>query len=361
MEITVQQPFPCIIFFFLYSIGYRGGNILFLRFFNSFIVLLTASLIYIYISKRFNHRNKFAALCISIAFLISPTIFGSSIFLCTDALPFLFIVLTALGLQRLRMKDGSHSILSILLISLASFSVFYTRQFFFWMPVLSFVAIIKSYRKRRNLFFLTLIYALLSLPVIYILFLWQGLTPPSLQDLHQTNHSPFSSLTYPLALLAIYALPLYAHTIFEKDLKQLNLSLCRNRSLRHFILCLLLPSLIFLFLTCISFGFYFAEAGMIEKLSSNPSSKIFLILASWLGFLIIGNWLRQNINTNYFWIPMTFQFIPTQVIYLRYIDPLLWLLIFLFTTSPHIRKFYGSKLMIYFPLASLGWWLIKAI
>jgi hypothetical protein len=358
-----SATFP--LFHVFFSILYRisAGNILFLRFFNSFLSLLTAYLLYLYVGQRFGYKNKRGALCISTAFAVSPTIFGSSIVLSTDAFPFLFVVLTAFGLQRLKKENGSYNLLSILLISLVSFLAFYARQFYFWMPILSFIAVVRNQLKHRNTFFLALFYALFSLPVLYVLLLWRGLTPPSLQNLHQSIHNPLASIVYPLAIISIYALPLYVFTIIRGSFRRVDLSLYRNKKAREFTFYIFLPSLVFFFLACFNFNFNFtfAPAGMIDKLSTNRNSYFFLISASWIGFLIVGDWVKQNIAVNYFWIFVVGQFIPTSIIYLRYMEPLLWVLIFLFTASPHINRFYNSRFIVYFPFLSLAWWLIKAV
>jgi len=352
-------PLYHILFSILYKIS--QGNILFLRFVGASIAILTAYLLFIYINRHFNYKNKISALCVSIAFLLSPTIFSTSTFLGTDTLPFLFLVLTALGIQKIKENSQNHSSCSISLVSISSFLAFYTRQFYFWLPIVPFFYII---RKQDNLYkslFIVVIYTLLLIPVLYIFFLWGGLTPPSLQDWHLSNQNSLSSIVYPLAILSIYALPLYVLKFSKLGLRGLNLSLQSKKNRREF-LVIFTVSLIFLILIHFQFEFYNSTAGMIQDLSSLGSASYYLLIfLAWIGVLIIFDWLKHDFAANVFWVPLICQFIITTVIYLRYIDPLLWILMFVFTKSPDINRFYQSRFMIYFPLISLGFWLIKAI
>jgi hypothetical protein len=117
--------------------------------------------------------------------LISPTFRSSAFWGTTDWLPFVFCAGTSLLLSRFQDysdTDKAPALGPFTLAALAAVSAcaFYTRQFYGFVPVLT--AWVVLIRTKTSLLFVLSFFGVAMLPEIFLVYLWKGLNPPSLQE-----------------------------------------------------------------------------------------------------------------------------------------------------------------------------------
>ncbi len=131
------------------------------------------------------------------AILISPTFRSSAFWGTTDWFPFVFCAGTSVLLSRFQDYSETGKAPAIgpfTLAALAAVSAcaFYTRQFYGFVPVLA--AWVVLIRTKTPLLLVLSFFGVAMLPEIFLVYLWEGLNPPSLREEVQWMH-PHASLT----------------------------------------------------------------------------------------------------------------------------------------------------------------------
>jgi hypothetical protein len=151
------------------------------------------------------HRRTGAALALTLAFMLSPTVRAAARYFVTDGLALYLAVAALLLLLRACATSRLSTPLALASIVVA-FASFYTRQYYLW------ATLYVSYRvfataDRRIKLVTAIASILLSIPAVVIFTIWRGMAPPLGTPIH-TTPLLMSTLPNAMGLLAIYALPL---------------------------------------------------------------------------------------------------------------------------------------------------------
>jgi len=345
-----SATFP--LYHILYAFLYKGvtHNVHGLRFFNFLTIVLTSILIYFYFLKT-TDLNKNEIGLIVISFLSSPFLRGSGFALTTDALPYLFILLSLLVLY----YGGGKKIALHVLACFFAFCAFYTRQFYFWLPMIVFsISLVKMGRNHRLM--LVLANTVFILPAVYLAHLWGGLTPPSFQIEHQSQNV-LLILPFIFANIPFYFFPVVLYKVIQKKpFKKPDF----QKSFMVLSLCLVyvLAYTHFRFNLHVIYGGFFPK--VFGLLSPQLGQPVFLIF-SFCGLVILLYYLKQNFFNNVYLVFIVGALSMSQILFQKYVDPLLVLLVFLFYDKKSNGEFIHTKTVAIYPFMEMGLWIATLV
>jgi len=290
--------------------------------------------------KEFNLRS--AAALIGASMLLSPYFRAEAYWVTTDILPIFLLILTALLIFPAQdLLDASDSIHPFALFGLAilSWSTFYCRQTYLFVPIYVCILLLARYRRQRLLTLAT--FAILAVPAVYLVRLWKGLNPPRFQ-----HHEQFSQngIVAPFSMIFIYALPFLVEAALAG---RQNISRLRKEFQRY------LPWLLGAWLVFLGifrnyrFDHLNRGGGIASRILSRfgtPGAFVFLTFG-YLGLLVVA-WLfrgsswRGRLLIVLFMLPA----MAMSLFYQRYYDPLLVVLFFLFVERPLVRPFLKPRM-----------------
>jgi hypothetical protein len=187
------------------------------RFTNTLFALFACGLFIYAVHRRFRSvpNSGKAALVIGISILLSPYYRAESYWVSTDIFPLFLIIVTAILLDPIQDGDPKSestikNIWVIPLLALATWACFYCRQTALFLPFYTFVVLL--WRFRTYWWWIVLVFGILAIPMVYLIHIWKGLTPPGFR-----RHEGFSidSVVQPLSMIVIYALPFLLNSFTE--------------------------------------------------------------------------------------------------------------------------------------------------
>jgi hypothetical protein len=310
-------PFP--LFYLLSGWLFRAtGSILTLQTWTVALALGLLLCVSCVARARFDQSRTQTLLLLAVV-LVSPYFRGQSVYANTDllALFFAFAAIWAFGDETARFP--SYRAVAALVLAC---SAVYTRQFYVFLPAYLFIRICAT-TPWRGRALAALLCAGLALPVIALVLFWGGVTPPRFRE-HAAGPSLGDSIPAVILLLCFYATPLAIVTAwkyraeFMQDL--------RRRSL----VCMAAP-----FLALGAFLLVRGDAipdvvggGMplhlLRMLPIAGSAKIALLaVAVALSGTYLAYLIQQDPPRNLVLALIAICFAPTAILYQRYFDPLL--------------------------------------
>lgn len=265
------------------------------------------------------------ALVALVGFLLaSPYLRGQSIWMNTDVMPLLFLVVALLFDRR---YDDRGGIANQAMALLCAFLAFYTRQFYLFAP--AYLALRYIVLDGRNRVPCLALCAVLSLPAIALVLTWHGVVPPSFSQ-HEQRPYPLAALPYVFANLLLYFAPVCVVTLLRRrdDVR----AIFSNRRVAAIATAGWLAYLGYFLLSPSEFfeigGGLAAQA--FQRLPV-PRSTSFHLLAAvtsacvpLLVYLVAQDWRRNVVILLY-----VACFMPTGIIFQRYFDPSSVILLFL--------------------------------
>ena len=312
---------------------------------HTLFCLLTVVLFVVVLSRRFRRLPAIVptAALIGCSVLLSPYFRAESYWVSTDVFPIFLLLLTALLFNPLEDAPteaplNRSPIWLPVVLALLSWSTFYCRQSYLFLPF--FVFCILFWRLPSQRVFLVLLFALCALPAIYLVHLWGGLNPPSFK-----RHQGFAleGIAAPLSMVFIYAVPFLCELLL------------RARRLRQMLaltpatwLSLLGGLLAFV---AIFHGFHFNArhegGGIASKILEHlgqPGRYLFLLL-SYFGLVILV-FLARQASWKGRLLLLSF-FAPTfimAIFFQRYYDPLLIIAFFVLWERDLVQRFVTPRL-----------------
>lgn len=292
-----------------------------LRLVSFALALATLLIVWRLIAECHADRQQGATIAVLGFLAICPFFRGFTWWVTTDVLP-LTATAAALLCER-RYARSLHR--GWMIAALASaFAAFYTRQFYvFLVAALAIRFIVFDARARVAAFVAC---AVLSLPGIALIGLWRGLVPPSFSQ-HEQPPYLAASLPYVLSMLGFYLSPLIVMTAWRhaRDLRDA----LRQPAIAVPVAVLWLGYLAY-FLSKDG-SFIEAGGGMIAKAFQllplggyrfHAMAAAASLMIPYIAYLTLQDWRRNLI------LPLfVLSFLPTGIIYQRYLDPLFLLLI----------------------------------
>jgi hypothetical protein len=285
------------------------------------------------------------ALMFGAALLLSPYFESTTYWVNTDTLP-LFLMLVAFFLmQPIQDHEWGHGSLRytairIVLIALAGWGAFYTRQSYVFLPIYLFVLLYQKLPSFRM--WTASVFLVAGLPGLALFIYWKGFTPPAFQSMHQ-GFSPMS-VVYPLTMIAFYSIPfLLTFGLARKD-RAKGSPLSRT-------------SWAAVGLGAFAFLLVFHKFTLVAAVGGGIASKVFarcgrfaptlFLIFAYLGLLVIVQVLRvTGWRTRALLILFFLPTLMMKVFYERYYDPVLYTVFFLFCDRSLVRRFANPRVGI---------------
>ena len=335
----IQSPFFYILISFLE------------KFLNNFSIKLLfisiSSLIplifYIALKKKFRKVNRNYLFIFSLIIFLSPYFRSSSVWITTDNFALLFFILSISKYLNIKNNTSMREIcLCFLYLSIAT----YTRQYyivFFLFYLIKFNSLININKMLYVIFYLLIL--ITPILIYYYFFNIEKLSTININNNGKSilKFSIISNLLVFLSLYFFYTLPFYYGSFIK--IKKLNLK-------KFFIYALLLLIFIVMsFLETVNFGNY--GGGVIYKTSKMINFNLLFYVSAYFGLVMI--MLNLNFNNLLVYLCIIFAF-PVSIIYQKYFDPLLILVLTTITTSGQLNKIIAENkinLIILFSYFSL--------
>jgi len=314
------------------------------------ISFLVPIILYKCLSIKFENKKKIFLAFLSTLPLLSPYFRTSAIWGNEENFAYIFFIFSYFFLLKHQTcEKGLRNFYLISLIIASSFCV-YLDQKFTIIPALCFLIIISSSSDFKNKLYVSFIYFLFSIPVLYVIYIWGGLLPPMDQlgrDVHLGKYN-FQNFGYALTIILFYFFPFALCKINYKNI--VNLFTIRNKFEKVFFIFLIIYLIYFIFFYDISSEILLGK-GTFYKLSiliteNYYLQKIFLGLLIFFSFRVICFLITFNFLNFFILLFLTLTPILYKPILQEYYDPMVFLLILTFLNIKFDISF--KNLMILF-------------
>ncbi len=317
----IQSPF----FYILISLIEKalGENL------TKFIYILISSLVplifYVALKKKFPKISKNFLFFFSLIIFLSPYFRSSSVWITTDNFALLFFILSIneyLSFQKT--KSLKKILICLTYLSIAT----YTRQYYIIFFIFYLIKFF-SFLDVKKILGLFAYLSILFIPyIIYYYFVFDNNFANFEFDSNQKlvfNFSILSNIFVFLSLYFFYTLPFYFN-FFKKRITI-------NFKKISIIIFLLIVFLIINYIDPVNFDLY--GGGIFYKISSTLGYNILFYTSVYLGLLLL--MLNLNFNNFIIYLCIIFSF-PVALLYQKYFDPLLILVLTTITTGGQLNK-----------------------
>ena len=310
-----------------------------------FISLLCPIIFFFLLREKNKKINKYLIVFISSLILLSPYFRTSAFWGLGENYAVLSLLITYFLFQKLNfIKTGTNNmkLITLFLLALSSSLVVYFDQKLLIIPSIVFVSIILNKRiDNKSKILVTSFFLIFSMPMLYLIFLWNSILPPSMQMRQQgfvANN--ILNIGYASTIISFYLLPFI---FFQKKKIFLLISdFFKRKNSTVFILffCYLLLVLIGSDLYNISPN----GKGLVHKfanafIANATFQLIFTLFAFFFSWVIINMYIEKSVFDKiiiYYFLIISF-FI--QPLHQEYFDPIILILIFTFLQKKIIINF----------------------
>ena len=296
------------------------------------ISLIIPFLFYVCLKKRFIHNENLLLLLLTSVIFLSPYFRTSSFWGLGENYGLIFLLLSFLLLKSFLStvkKNGATAYINIFLLTITSSLCLYFDQKLIIIPIICLFQILYSAKPLQLKLFSILSYVILSLPYLYLIYLWGSLIPPDATESRKLGQKIFlDHIGYTLTIIAFYLLPILFFKIRN----------IRN-SFQEFIL-----------------KKDILGKGYISKISliifeSPIYIKIFTYISFFISYIIILFYINKNYVELFTFLYFIFLSLIIWPILQEYFDPILILLVFTFFNS-NLNITYKNVTFLYFYLAT---------
>tara|TARA_B100002051_G_scaffold273947_1_gene313870 strand:+ start:1038 stop:2321 length:1284 start_codon:yes stop_codon:yes gene_type:complete len=321
------------------------------------ISLIIPFLFYVCLKKRFIHNENLLLLLLTSVIFLSPYFRTSSFWGLGENYGLIFLLLSFLLLKSFLStvkKNGATAYINIFLLTITSSLCLYFDQKLIIIPIICLFQILYSAKPLQLKLFSILSYVILSLPYLYLIYLWGSLIPPDATESRKLGQKIFlDHIGYTLTIIAFYLLPILFFKIRN----------IRN-SFQKFILKKDILVFIFIFIIYLFLLILFPDQknesllgkGYISKISliifeSPIYIKIFTYISFFISYIIILFYINKNYVELFTFLYFIFLSVIIWPILQEYFDPILILLVFTFFNS-NLNITYKNVTFLYFYLAT---------
>ena len=317
----VQSPFFYIIISFLEkTLGVNSIKLIYIL-----ISSLIPFIFYVALKKKFPKVFKSYLFFFSLIIFLSPYFRSSSVWITTDNFALLFFILS---INKYLSYQKTQSIKKIIICLTYLSIATYTRQYYVIFFIFYFIKFFSFLNFKKILGILSYL-SILFLPylIYYYLFLSKNFINFELDNNQKTifSFSIFSNIFVFLSLYFFYTLPFYFSSF--------NKIISINNKKISIILILLIVFLIISFFDPVNFTLY--GGGIFYKISTILGYDIFFYISVYFGLILL--LLNLNFNNFIIYICIIFLF-PVALIYQKYFDPLLILVLTTITTGGQLNE-----------------------
>ena len=322
-----------------------------------FISLLVPILFYICLKQKFRKEENLLLVLISTVIFLSPYFRTSSYWALEENFGLIALLLAFLFLNKFltNANNVSKNYFQLFLTIFFSSICLYFDQKLVIIPLICFLQIIFSNKPFKFKFFSFFLYFIFSLPFIYLIILWGGITPPADVLRRGSGHELFFyHLGYATTIIAFYLLPLLLYK--SKNLLKLLENFFSQRKNYYFI------SIFFIYLIYLLFFHDYGEMnrsgkGFVHKTAillfqEVLFQKVFIYFSFFFSWIVILIYLSDSLKNK---LILSYFFLLSIVIYplmQEYFDPLIILMAFTFFDSKFVIN-YKRSVLLYFYLSIL--------
>jgi hypothetical protein len=309
------------------------------------ITLISSVLVYLHLSRdQTLQRKRSAAVALTLAFMLSPTVRASALYFVTDGLAVHFAVAALVLLQSAR-AARPFSLAFGLAALVAAFASFYTRQYYLWAAL--FVAYVSFTEGDRRVTMASAVACvLLVVPALMIFSIWRGLTPPLDTPLHTT---PAFRSTFPNAtgLLALYALPLA--WVAVRDIGRAHSGPTPVE--RVGVVAVLCGAAVYA-AVWLTLGFEIPEAGGILRTLRRlgAAGDVAFLMISYAGIVMLARWLIVDGPSQLWWGVFLLPLLTGSLLLQRYVEPAILVFMFFVARPRDALQVLDSPLVWFYPL-----------
>ena len=254
----------------------------------------------------------------------------------------LFFFITLIILPR---KNVSYK--NIILVAFFSSLSVYSDQKFIFLSLFTYLYFLRFKNNFKDFIYISLVYFLTAIPYFYLVYLWNGITPP--QASFRFN-LVLDNISYISSIINFYFIPLFLFLFLDNQLT----TIIKNIKKKDFLVLILIVILNIILLP--NFSSLWGN-GVISKVSyyliniidvNTYVVQIFYLIYNCFFNFFIYLILSKSIKN---FLPFLIIFVQSsyiQVVHQEYIDPLFYLLIFTYFEYDKIDMFKNKLVYIYF-------------
>jgi hypothetical protein len=302
------------------------------------------------------HDGTGAALALTLAFMLSPTVRASARYFVTDGFALYLAVAALVLLQRARATSHLSTSLGLASIVVA-FASFYARQYYLWVTL--YVAYSVFARADHRIKRVTAIaILLLSIPGVIIFSIWHGMAPPLGTPIH-TTPLLISTLPNAMGLLAIYALPLA--WVAVRDIVRQH-SDVRYRDGARVGAAVLCGAALYAAAWRV-LGFQIPQAGGILRVLGGFGAlgDVAFLVISYVGIVMLARWLIVDGWWQLSWGVFLLPLLTGTVLLQRYVEPAILVFMFFVARPRDALKVLDSPVVWFYPVFNVVYSLSRAL
>lgn len=295
-------------------------------------------------------RGERAAVAITIAFLLSPTVRASAVYFLTDGLAVHLAIGALVLLRRARAGAAFSAPLAALAIILG-FASFYTRQYYLWATVYVAYSVFSDAPGASAKVAVSTGCLLLAVPAVGLFRLWHGFTTPLGFRIH-TDPVLLSTVPNALGLLTIYSLPL-AWIALRDTVSRTRLSVWMFG----------LGGITLYIAIGLVLGFKVPQEGGILRVVyvfGSLGPVVFLLVSS-VGLIMLLRWVVVDGPWQLWWVVFLLPLFAGSVLLQRYFEPAILVFMFLVARPRDALQVLDSPLVWYYPLFTAVYALSRTI
>jgi hypothetical protein len=301
-----------------------------------FISMLCPIVFYLTLREKYKNIDISLAVLISSLILLSPYFRTTAFWGLGENYAILFVLISYLLFQKINFVSAhvnNKKIFFLFLLTLSSSLCVYFDQKLLIIPFVVFISIIFN-KKINNKIKILLIcfYLILSIPLLYLIFLWGSILPPDAQSSRQVGVKfNIFNIGYASTIISFYLIPFL---FFQKEkFIDIFINFFKKENLLYFVL----------FLVYLFFVLFFADFSNVRTYGQGVVHKfislfwtdinlkfVFTLLAFFISWIVLCIFLKNRILDKiiiYYFLIVSFFIYP---VFQEYFDPIIIILIFTF-------------------------------
>jgi len=316
-----------------------------------FISMLCPIVFYLTLREKYKNIDISLAVLISSLILLSPYFRTTAFWGLGENYAILFVLISYLLFQKINFVSAhvnNKKIFFLFLLTLSSSLCVYFDQKLLIIPFVVFISIIFN-KKINNKIKILLIcfYLILSIPLLYLIFLWGSILPPDAQSSRQVGVKfNIFNIGYASTIISFYLIPFL---FFQKEkFIDIFINFFKKENLLYFVL----------FLVYLFFVLFFADFSNVRTYGQGVVHKfislfwtdinlkfVFTLLAFFISWIVLCIFLKNRILDKiiiYYFLIVSFFIYP---VFQEYFDPIIIILIFTFFQKKIVINFKNISIL----------------
>ena len=319
-----------------------------------FISILCPIVFYLTLREKYKNIDNSLIVLISSLILLSPYFRTTAFWGLGENYAILFVLISFFLFKKINFVSTYISYKKIfflfLLASSSSLCVYFDQKLLI-IPFIIFVSVIFDKKIDNKIkIILTIFYSILSLPLLYLIFLWGSILPPDAQSSRQVGVKfNIFNIGYASTIISFYCIPFL---FFQREkFIDILINFFKKENLLYFIL----------FLVYLFFVLFFADFSNVKSYGQGAVHKFislfwtdinlkfaFTLLAFFISWVVLNIFLKNKILDKiiiYYFLIVSFFIYP---VFQEYFDPIIIILIFTFFHKKITINFKNIFILVFY-------------